>query len=251
MMAAFGVMLGAPASSLLLGVLPPLLALLFLAFTTGLLVFDLKRPDRFHYILFKGNRRSWLVKGAWILIAYGVIGAAWLVAAHAENVNLLRILALPALVLAGGAAGYSAFLFGQAEGRDFWQSPLLLPQLLVAALVAGAAALLIVGLPAGGDRPSLKLMAATLIVALVLEAGLLFAEFSGAHANVDAARAARLLTHGALSRPFWWGAVGGGIVLPLVLIVTPALPLGPVLALAGLWIYEDAWVKAGQSIPLS
>jgi Fe-S-cluster-containing dehydrogenase component/formate-dependent nitrite reductase membrane component NrfD len=251
MMAALGVLLGAPASSLLLGVLPPLLALLFLAFTTGLLVFDLKRPDRFHYILFKGNRRSWLVKGAWILIAYGVVAAAWLVAAHAENVSLLRMLALPALVLAGGAAGYSAFLFGQAEGRDFWQSPLLLPHLLVAALVAGAAALLIVGIPAGGDRPSLKLLAATLVVALVLEAGVLFAEFSGAHANVDAARAARLLTHGALSREFWWGAVVAGVVLPLVVILTPALPLGPVLALAGLWIYEDVWVKAGQSIPLS
>jgi formate-dependent nitrite reductase membrane component NrfD len=123
--------------------------------------------------------------------------------------------------------------------------------LLVAALVAGAAALLIVGLPAGGDRPSLKLLAATLIVALVLEAGVLFTEFSGAHANVDAARAARLLTHGALSREFWWGVVVAGVVLPLVLLLTPALPLGPVLALAGLWIYEDVWVKAGQSIPLS
>src|SRR5712691_8687692 len=230
MMAALGVLLGAPASSLLLGVLPPLLALLFLAFTTGLLVFDLKRPDRFHYILFKGNRRSWLVRGAWILIAYGVVGAAWLVAAHAENVNLLRILALPALVFAGGAAGYSAFLFGQAEGRDFWQSPLLLPHLLVAALVAGAASLLIVGLPGGGDQPSLKLLVWALTVALVLEAGLRFAEFSGSHANVDAARAARLLTHGALSRWFWGGAVVAGIVLPLVLMFTAALPLVAVLA---------------------
>ena len=27
--------------------------------------------------------------------------------------------------------------------------------------------------------------------------------------------------------------------------------LGAVLALAGLWIYEDLWVRAGQAIPLS
>jgi Ni/Fe-hydrogenase subunit HybB-like protein len=46
-------------------------------------------------------------------------------------------------------AGYTAFLFGQAEGRDFWQSPLLLPILLVQALVAGTAALLLM-LVAGG-----------------------------------------------------------------------------------------------------
>jgi Fe-S-cluster-containing dehydrogenase component/formate-dependent nitrite reductase membrane component NrfD len=251
MMAALGVFVDAPPASLLVGMLPPLLAVLFLALTTGLLVFDLKRPDRFHYILLMGNHRSWLVKGAWILIAYGVVAAAWLVAAGAADAYLMRILALPALLLAAAAAGYSAFLFGQAEGRDFWQSPLLLPQLLVAALVAGTAALLIVGMLARSDRASLKLMATTLIVALVLEAGLLFAELSGAHPNVDGARAARLLTHGALSGWFWGGVVVTGLVLPIALIFTPALPLSPVLALAGLWIYEDVWVKAGQSIPLS
>jgi Fe-S-cluster-containing dehydrogenase component/formate-dependent nitrite reductase membrane component NrfD len=251
MMAALGVFVGAPPASLLVGMLPPLLAVLFLALTTGLLVFDLKRPDRFHYILLMGNHRSWLVKGAWILIAYGVVAAAWLVAAGAADAYLMRILALPALLLAAAAAGYSAFLFGQAEGRDFWQSPLLLPQLLVAALVAGTAALLIVGMLARSDRASLKLMATTLIVALVLEAGLLFAEFSGAHPSVDGARAARVLTHGSLSGWFWGGVVVTGLVLPIALIFTPALPLSPVLALAGLWIYEDVWVKAGQSIPLS
>ena len=35
----------------------------------------------------------------------------------------------------------------------------------------------------------------------------------------------------------WWGSAGA---------VTAA-----VLALAGLWLYEDLWVKAGQSVPLS
>jgi formate-dependent nitrite reductase membrane component NrfD len=250
-MAAFGVLAGAPPSSLLVGVIPPLLALLFLALTTGLLVFDLKRPERFHYILFKGNHRSWLVKGAWILLAYGVIAAVWLVGALAGDAYLLRILTLPALLLGAGAAGYSAFLFGQAEGRDFWQSPLLLPHLLVAALASGAAVLLIVGIPARADGPSLRLLATILIVALVLEAALLFAEFGSAPANVDAARAARLVIRGALCVRFWGGVVIGGVALPLVLAVSPAILLGAVLALVGLWIYEDVWIRAGQSIPLS
>jgi Fe-S-cluster-containing dehydrogenase component len=251
LMAALGAMLGAPTSSLLLGVVPPLVALLFLALTTGLLVGDLKRPDRFHYILFKGNRRSWLVKGAWILMAYGLVGVAWLVAAYAGNIGLLRMLALPTLLLAAGAAGYSAFLFGQAEGRDLWQSPLVLPHLLVAALGAGAAALLIVGIPTRSDPPSLNLLVVFLIGALALDGALLFAEFSGSHANVDVARAVRLITRGGLSRRFWGGAVIAGITLPIVLVFTPAVLLGAVLALAGLWIYEDVWIKAGQSIPLS
>ena len=41
---------------------------------------------------------------------------------------------MPAILLALATAGYSAFLFGQAEGRDFWQSPLVLPHLIVAAV---------------------------------------------------------------------------------------------------------------------
>ena len=166
----------------------------------------------------------------------------------------LRWLALPTLLLAAGAAGYSAFLFGQAEGRDFWQSPLLLPQLLVAALAAGAATLLVVGLFKGIDGRSLSWLAVTLVVALLLEGVLLFAELGGTHGNVDVARAARLITRGSLSTRFWAGVVGIGIVIPIVLIalsMVQAVLLARILALVGLWIYEDVWIKAGQSIPLS
>ena len=38
-------------------------------------------------------------------------------------------------------AGYTAFLFGQAEGRDLWQSPLLFWHLLPQAVLVGAGAL--------------------------------------------------------------------------------------------------------------
>jgi len=253
LLAGFAALLGVPRSSFLLGVVPPLLALVFLALTTALLVFDLKRPDRFHYILLKANRTSWLVWGAWILIVYGLVGVVWLAGAHVGATGLLRVLAIPTLLLAAGSAGYSAFLFGQAEGRDFWQSPLLLPQLLVAALASGAAALLIAGIVAGGDGASLRALLLIFLVTLVLEGMLLFTEFSGAHANVDVARAARLVTRGALSTRFWGGAVIAGIVVPLVLtgFGVMGVLLGAILALVGLWIYEDVWIKAGQSIPLS
>jgi formate-dependent nitrite reductase membrane component NrfD len=232
-------------------VIPPLLALLFVALTGALLVFDLKRPERFHYILFKGNRQSWLVRGAWILMAYGLIAAAWLFAVLGGRTGMLPLLALPTLLLSAAAAGYSAFLFGQAEGRDFWQSPLLLPHLLIAALAAGAASLLIVGIVVRGDVPSLNLLVILMLLALVLEAVLLVAELGGAHASVEVRRAARLLTRGALSVRFWGGVVIGGVVMPVVLSFSPAVLLGAVLALAGLWLYEDLWIKAGQSIPLS
>jgi formate-dependent nitrite reductase membrane component NrfD len=251
LVAAGSALLGAPPGSLLLGAIPPLLALLFLGLTGALLVLDLRRPERFHYILFKGNPRSWLVWGAWILMAYGLIAAAWLLAALGGRTAMLQALALPTLLLAAAAAGYSAFLFGQAQGRDFWQSPLLLPHLLAAALAAGGAALLIVGVVTRADVRSLNVLVIAMIVGLVLQAVLLVAEFVGTHTNVDVMRAARLLTRGAFSVRFWGGAVIAGIVLPVVLSFSPAVLLGAVLALAGLWLYEDLWIKAGQSVPLS
>ena len=244
---------GLTPGAFLSGVVPPVIALLFLAITTGLLIFDLKRPDRFHYILFKGNRTSWLVWGAWILLAYGMVAALWLLGAAGGAGGLLRALALPVVLLAAAAAGYSAFLFGQAEGRDFWQSPLLLPQLLVAALAGGAASLLVVRVIAGAEADDLRVLAWTMAVALIGQATLLFAELGSKHPSVDVARTARLITRGHFRGRFWTGAIVLGIVVPLVMIwfAPAAILLAAVLVLAGLWIYEDVWVKAGQSMPLS
>jgi hypothetical protein len=92
----------------------------------------------------------------------------------------------------------------------------------------------------------------------VLHGVLLFSELGVTHANVDVARAAALITRGPWRTLFWAGVVGGGGVAPFVLIVAAAaLDLSPLrlaaalLALAGLWVWEHVWVKAGQSIPLS
>jgi len=226
-----------------------IVALVFLALTMGLLVLDLKRPDRFHYVLIKGHWRSWLVRGAWILMAYGVVALLWLVTSPAQH----RGLVVPAFVLALAAAGYSAYLFGQAEGRDFWQSPLLLPHLIVAAMLAGAASLVLVGTVMGAAEVAVLSMAGFLAVAVLLHGALMLAELGGRHANTDVTRAARLLTRGAYRARFWGVAVVAGVLLSfLAIILLPGgMVIGALLALAGLWVYEDLWVKAGQSVPLS
>jgi Fe-S-cluster-containing dehydrogenase component/formate-dependent nitrite reductase membrane component NrfD len=231
----------------------PIVALVFLALTLGLLVADLKRPDRFHYVLIKGNPTSWLVWGAWILMAFGLVAAGWLVTGRMDGVEAAhRVLLWPALLLGFAAAGYSAFLFGQAEGRDFWQSPLLLPHLMVAALLAGAASMSAVAVAIDASESAIASMGGLLALALILHAILLFAELGVTHANLDVARAAALLTRGPYRFAFWAGAVGVGVVLPLIaVLVLAAVVPAAVLALAGLWAWEDLWVKAGQSIPLS
>jgi formate-dependent nitrite reductase membrane component NrfD len=237
------------------GVAAPWLALIFLALTTGLLVLDLKRPDRFHYILLKPNPRSWLVLGAWILIAYGIVAAVWAAAGLAGHAGLIRGLAVPAVLLAAATAGYSAFLFGQAEGRDFWQSPLLLPHLLLAALAAGAAALIVAEALGRGDLGVVAALGTVLTQALLGIALLLAAELFGRHPSVDVARAARVVHRGRFAAAFWGGVVVGGLVLPVLLLqLGSGLGTGAaaaILALGGLALYENLWVAAGQSVPLS
>jgi Fe-S-cluster-containing dehydrogenase component/formate-dependent nitrite reductase membrane component NrfD len=249
MMAAFDRIMSLTRGDALFDTAAAVVALVFLALTMGLLVLDLKRPERFHYVLIKGQWRSWLVRGAWILMAYGLVAGLWLVTSRAQHAALV----LPALALAAGAAGYSAFLFGQAEGRDFWQSPLLLPHLLVAAMLAGAASLLVVGTVIGAAHVAVLSMGGFLAVGLLLHGALMLAELGVTHANTDVARAARLLTAGGYRSRFWAGAVVGGVLLPFLLIVwvPGGMVIGALLALAGLWVYEDVWVRAGQSIPLS
>jgi Fe-S-cluster-containing dehydrogenase component/formate-dependent nitrite reductase membrane component NrfD len=233
----------------------PVLSLVFLALTTALLVFDLKRPERFLYILFKPNRRSWLVWGGFILLAHGLLGTVWLVAGWRHDAGILFLLAPFVIVVTAASAGYSAFLFGQAEGRDFWQSPLVLPHLLLAAATAGSAILLLAATFFAGDPAVARSLAGALCLLLVASALVLFAETGTSHASHDAARAARLIRRGPYRARFWWGVVVGGTIVPLLLLLSPLYPWGSTLAallvLWGLWLWEDLWVRAGQALPLS
>ncbi|HKW91503.1 MAG TPA: 4Fe-4S dicluster domain-containing protein [Methylomirabilota bacterium] len=233
----------------------PVIGLAFLLLTTLLLVFDLKRPERFLYLILKPNPRSWLVLGGFILFAAGVLGALWLLAGFVGSLVALQLLAWPMAVAAAATAGYSAFLFGQAEGRDFWQSPLLLPHLLVAALVAGSASLLLAARLLGSAPIVAGGLGIVLWASLLVSALVLGAELCTAHGNQDAAEAARLLTRGPLRVPLWGGVVVLGIALPLVLLPSASVPFGSELAaglaLAGLWLWEELWIRAGQMLPLS
>lgn len=235
----------------------PALALAFTVITTFLLVIDLKRPERFLYLLFKPNLRSWLVIGGYILIAYGGLATLWL------GLSLLGRAVPAAVVLLSalfglGAAVYSAFLFAQAKGRDLWQSPFFFWHLALQAVTAGASVTmlcgLVMGVSAGDLAPAsvalVSALAAILIVTLT-ERGVL---------RHQARRAHDIMLHGALSRSFWTLAFGLGILLPLVIVAGAALTTGPsafalasasVFSLIGLWFYEDIWVKAGQALPLS
>ena len=236
--------------------LPELFALLFLTVTNVLLVADLKRPRQFLSILLRPNTKSWLVRGAWVLIAFGTVTTASLIARAAGADAIADALRWLNLVTGSMAAAYTAFLFAQCEGRDLWQhTATLLPHLLVQAACVGGAVLL-------PFVPDERLAIAVLVLALAHH-GLGLAERFGRHHTHNARFAAALLPTvpawpGSQLSAFHFGLASttAAALLGMLLVVTgsaspAALALCSVVGQAGLFLYEQAYVRAGQLPPLS
>jgi formate-dependent nitrite reductase membrane component NrfD/ferredoxin len=246
------------------------IALLAIGLTTLLLIIDLDKPSRFYTILTRPQWQSWLTRGAFILLGFSASAGLWLLI---EGAVWLRLLPFPlantlrpfllvvSFVCAVGSAGYSAFLFGQAEGRDLWQSSLLPFHLLVQAFMVGAAVLLWLGFFATIPGPMVVGLAWIFGVTLVLDLGLmLWGELGVPHALESAARAAHTIRAGRYRWLFWWGSIGLGHVLPLfILLISALLGALPFFSMAiamaativGLYLYEYAFVMAPQQIPNS
>jgi Fe-S-cluster-containing dehydrogenase component/formate-dependent nitrite reductase membrane component NrfD len=243
-----------------LGVAGPALAVVFLAITTVLLIADLKRWDRFYYILIKPNPRSWLVWGTWILISASAVAALWFVLGVLNQKIPSFLLWLgPPLGLA--SACYSAFLFAQAKGRDLWQSPLFLWHLAVQAVTAGAAALLLLGLAFNQSQSVVHVMTWTMIFAAGVHGLMMMGEIALPSPSEDVHHAVRVMTHGGLGTVFWLVPVICGSIIPLLLLILAVTyAAGPLITmevlaalgiLLGLLAYEYVWITAGQAAPLS
>ena len=232
----------------------------FTLLTTVFLVWDLEKPERFLRVVFQPQWKSWLVRGAYILISFSTLTGAWWAAEYAVflgfidmDLGLIREIAfIGGFPLAIGAAIYTAYLFAQAEGRDFWQSSLLPFHFFTQAIMAGSATLTILGQYAPIE-PEFTQMAfhafsISLVVNLLM---ILLGEFGVNHASDTAKAAAHSITHGKYKNLFWAGAILIGNVAPIILIGLKLPSLGALLALIGLYIYEHIFVMAPQHIPNS
>jgi Fe-S-cluster-containing dehydrogenase component/formate-dependent nitrite reductase membrane component NrfD len=234
--------------SVLMGVI----ALVFLAATATLLVADLKQPRRFLYVLLRPQWRSWLVRGAYLLTGYGLILTLWLFASWTGGSSLADILLWPGGVLAVCSAVYTAFLFAQAKGRDFWQNPLLSVHLLAHALLAGGAVWLVTDLNRPGEYSAVPRI--FLIATLVFSLAIVLAEVFTAPPTADAHRALQWILKRPMGKWFWGMGIGVGHLLPLALLAVDSPLLNPIAALAtlvGMYMIEKLWVLAPQYVPLS
>ena len=223
----------------------PVVSGAFLAFTGGLLLWDLEHPERFYLIFTRPQWRSWLVRGAFIIAGYSLVLALHFVASLFGTTTPQRLLMIAGLPLAALTAIYTAYLFAQAKARDMWQNPLLPPHLFVQSLLVGAAALL--PFAAWLERGAVAPLAWALGALSLLHLLCIWGETSVTHPTAHAHLAVAEMTRGRYRTFFWMG-----IVLTMLGGLAPWFGLAAVpFALAGLLLFEHSYVQAGQSVPLA
>ncbi len=229
-------------------------ALTFLLATTILLVSDLTQPKRFLYVLLRPQWKSWLVLGGYALTLYGLALTLWAVAMWTGRTGAAEIIGWVTAALAVVTAVYTAFLFAQAKGRDFWQSPTLVLHMLLHAVLAGAAVfalILLFGLPGEAWTAFVRY---TLIAAIILNLLVIASEMLTPHPTADARKAVQAIVGGRYRGYFWVLGIAVGNLAPVVLawIGSEAmLAAAGAGVLIGLYATEYVWVRAPQDIPLS
>jgi Fe-S-cluster-containing dehydrogenase component/formate-dependent nitrite reductase membrane component NrfD len=230
-----------------------LTGVVFLALTVVLLISDLSRPGRFLHVLIRPQPRSWVARGAFLLLAYGVLCTCFFLSSWAGAGGVASVLLWPTVAAGLLAAVYTAFLFGQCKGRDLWQTRLL-PLHLVAQWVLASSAVLTLLPGSLGVTPRLRHVAVVGLALGLLAHGLMvLGELAVPHATDAARRAASIVTRGSLRDTFWIGAIGAGWLLPAALLVANrSSPLVAGIAgagaLVGLLAFEWCFVMAAQGV---
>ncbi len=230
------------------------ISLIFLALTGLFLVMDLDRPDRFLNVLLRPQWNSWLVKGGYTITVFGLLVTVWGVMTFFEIKTGETILVWVTAVFAVLLAVYTAFLFAQAKGRDFWQSPTLPLHMLVHSVMAGAAIFVIAAL-VFGNEDWMGILSTIMIIALIVNLFTLVTELTITHPTTAAKTVVEMITKGRYKNLFWLVTVLIGNIIPLALLLFGngrfLTVISGICVLIGILITEKIWVEAPQRIPLA
>ncbi len=236
-------------------------AMVFMLFTVILLIKDLSQPKRFFTILLRPQWKSWVARGAFILVGFTAIAGLWWLTEAVKYLGILdfatptrTFFVLATLPLGLFASIYTAFLLGQAEGRDMWQSNLLPFQLFAQSIMLASGMFFIFGLLVPFSQEMRAFFAWLFPASIVLDLLLIFAGKFNTFASEVALLGYREMTHGRFRNHYWWGGIALGHFVPLVLIFafsTFAIPVAVACSVVGMFFYEYAFVMAPQHIPNS
>lgn len=229
------------------------ISLFFLMLTGFLLVKDLDQPGRFLYVLLRPHWKSWLVKGGYSITAFGGLMTLLMVNEYFEWESIQKPTFFLSTIVAVLVAVYTAFLFAQAKGRDFWQSPALALHMVIHSVLSGAAVVSLMvafGLISKAWNPFLI---TTMMISMSLNLATILVEMTMTHPTADARLTVRMIKSGRYKNSFWLGVILLGNILPIICLIwlnDLTLVLSSLMILAGIFITEKIWVEAPQKISL-
>lgn len=237
-------------------------AMIFMLITTILLIKDLSQPKRFLNILLRPQWKSWVARGAYIMVTFTAVaglwwlleGAAYLGWLPAELLASVRpFIAWIAFPFALGVVIYTAFLLGQAEGRDMWQSNLLPFQLFAQSIMVASGVFLALSAFVNFSADLRGILSILFPASIAVNLLLTFADKLNSFPTDTALLASREMTHGKFRNHYWLGGIALGHVVPLALLLSfsALAPVAVACSVVGLFFYEYAFVMAPQHIPNS
>ncbi|MEA3492742.1 MAG: NrfD/PsrC family molybdoenzyme membrane anchor subunit [Campylobacterota bacterium] len=241
----------------------------FLLFT----LVDLHQPLRMVNIFLHPNWTSAITVGAWmaslftllitLMMVIGVLDAFPDVARHnglaksaREHSPFYEKIFPFVIFLAIPVTLYTAIIMAESSARDLWQAPTEMMQMLLAAFMAGSAALILIS--DSWSREARKDLALVLSMAVFFSFMMYMGEYFFSFKSAEAeATLAYVHAGGEYSVEFWM-AMALGFIIPFFLGTSvmksdnkTLLRFAAILTLVGLYMAKDVWLKIPQMLPLS
>ena len=251
----------------------PLISFIFLNIFLLFTLTDLHQPYRMINIFLHPHWTSAITVGAWmaslftglitLLMIIGFFDAHPDVRKHGpcakaarEHSALYEKLFPFVVFLAVPVTLYTAIIMAESSARELWQAPAEVMQMMWAALLAGSAGLIFIS--GSWSKESRKDLALVLAIAtffsFMMYMGEYFFSFKSAEAE---ATLAYVHSGGSYNAEFWFAMVLG-FIIPFFLAVSnmksdnkTLLRFAAILALIGLYMAKDVWLKIPQMLNLS
>jgi len=151
---------------------------------------------------------------------------------------------------------YTAIIMAESSARDLWQAPTEMMQMLLAAFMAGSAALIFIS--GEWSKEARKDLALVLAMAVFFSFTMYMGEYFFSFKSAEAEATLEYVHAGGEYNVQFWLAMILGFVIPFFLAVSSMksenktlLRFAAVLALVGLYLAKDVWLKIPQMLPLS
>jgi len=227
---------------------------IFLLFTLA----DLHQPFRMWHIFFYPHWTSAITWGSFMASAFLGLLTLLVFLGYTKKDETFDKVLLWTTILAIPVTLYTAALMAQCTARELWQMPAESAQMILAALLAGSAAMILLG----GSKltyEAKKSLGVVLGLSALMAFIIYMAEyvFGPQKAEEVAATLEFIKGDGAYTVMFWIGQ-WMTYLLPMLLIVLSRaskseniLKLAALLALVGLFIVKHVWLMIPQLLPMS